>query len=155
MAFPSENKTLTGKDGSDITLANARKATSYTGNSWTFRTSFGPWDIDEDTTFPFLDLSPVISSTFPQNQETKTGVDGEEITIENAKKAVTYTGNSWDFTTIWDISENNGYPILLAIETLSFIKTWTGTEWVPLIIYVYNGTYEEIQAYKWDGENWV
>jgi hypothetical protein len=39
-----------GENGTDVTLANAKKQTTYENNTWTF----APWDIEEDVSYPTL-----------------------------------------------------------------------------------------------------
>jgi hypothetical protein len=52
--FPSEVKTTSGKDFGDITEANAKKQASYT--NFTFEADY--WDIDEDSSYPYLSFFP-------------------------------------------------------------------------------------------------
>ena len=54
------------------------------------------------------------STTFPNEDKTLGGKDGEDITTTALREKGTYTSKSWDFTNVWDISPyyNNGLPHL-------------------------------------------
>ena len=161
MAFPNENKTLTGKDGADVTLINAKKKSTYTSNEWTFRDNFGYWDITEDTTFPFYNPELYYSYLFTSDNQTLTGKDGADVSLLNAKKEVTYTSNGWDFTNIWHIYENISFPYLLLYvsepptPSVSLIKVYANTEWIDAPIKMYNGsTWVDISLKVYSGSSW-
>lgn len=48
------NKVLNGKDGADITQANAMKKINYTNNGFTFTDNSGYWSINEDTGYAYI-----------------------------------------------------------------------------------------------------
>jgi hypothetical protein len=115
MAFPNENKTLTGKDGADITVADSKKKVTYTNNGWLFNDNGEyngsyAWGITEDTTPPFINYAIYTTYIFPNDDQTLQGKDGLDISEVDAKKQESYTNNTWDFTTIWVIQEGKYFP---------------------------------------------
>lgn len=48
----------------------------------------------------------------PNMDKTRTGKDGEDITIEQAKSSSIYKSSGWDFENIWQIQEGSSYPTL-------------------------------------------
>ena len=54
------------------------------------------------------------STTFPEQDKTLEGKDGQDITITELRKKETYENEGWDFENVWDINEyyNDGFPHL-------------------------------------------
>ncbi len=54
------------------------------------------------------------STTFPEQDKTLIGKDGQDITLEEIKTKATYEAEGWDFENVWDINPyyNNGFPYL-------------------------------------------
>ena len=157
--------TLTGRDGADITLADAEKQATYEANSWLFwGPDFGVWIIDEDSSFPYHNYTPYSSTTFPAQAKTLSGKDGADITLADAEKQASYTGNGWDFDNVWTIEEDTTFPFIGILEesplntkikywtgSLTFemiskdrIKYWTGSAWAAVTDVKY-----------WNGATWV
>ena len=77
------------------------------------------WGYYTDTTMNAhnyaLDVATYNSSTtFPEQDKTLTGKDGQDMTLEELKTKATYEAEGWDFENVWDINPyyNNGFPYL-------------------------------------------
>ena len=155
MAFPGEDKGLAKKDGADITEANAMKQAIYEANSWVFREDFGIWVIDEDNSFPYHNYTPFAATIFPLEDKTLTGKDGLDITLANARKSATYSGNSWDMVSTWFIYEDSSFPYIFPFD-YPFRVADSSLNWVIAPVYYHDeSNWVLAEIYEWDEVNWI
>lgn len=112
MSFPNFDNTQGGKDGADITLAQAQDRATYEAQGWLFRdTLLGYWWIDAGS-LPFISLDPMGWNYFPNEENTSGGKDGTGIPKTAINSPQTYTATGWDFDTVWEIIEGINRPTL-------------------------------------------
>lgn len=136
---------VSGQDGLDVTLTDAKKKVTYTNRSW----SIYNWFFDEDVAFPTFAIQTF--TDFPN------GSSGTNVTIANAKKKSTYTNRGWDFVNTWLIYENDTFPYLInTFPSTSFLKIYTGSNWIITYIKIYSGSeWISIPIKTYSGSEWL
>lgn len=169
LLFPSDDQTTVGKDGADISSANAKLQASYSSSPYNYDFSFALpddyygkkslWGIDETVTYLYLlnwtDFITPSNLLFPNDDQTAIGKDGEDITYLDARKELSYSVSPYNyiFKTIpygsWNIQEIpiNGedipFPFLPYVKLIRGLKKWNGSDWVEHLLK------------RFDGNNWV
>jgi hypothetical protein len=122
--------------GGTITLDNCfsclEKIEIYSPGSYTTDQIGRIWVQIDDEKLPFLTSTCYANAgmlynsgtTFPNEDKTLGGKDGENVASAALREKETYTSKSWDFMNVWDISPyyNDGLPYLLCFGRLAYTE---------------------------------